>query len=51
MQARDHSDATRQASPLRPAPDAHVIDTTVLSIDQVVARVLELVRAASSDRA
>ncbi len=44
MLARDRSDQTREASPLRPAEDAHVIDTTRLSVDQVVERVLEIVR-------
>jgi cytidylate kinase len=49
MEARDRSDATRPASPLRPAPDAHVIDTTGLSIDQVFERVLSIVRAAEQN--
>jgi cytidylate kinase len=31
-------------APLAVAPDAHVIDTTGMSIDDVVARVLRLVR-------
>jgi cytidylate kinase len=37
---RDLRDSTRAASPLKPAPDALVIDSTSLSIEQVVERVL-----------
>ncbi len=39
---RDARDQTRQVAPLRPAPDACVIDSTDLSVEAVVARVLEL---------
>jgi cytidylate kinase len=42
---RDRSDSTRAASPLAVAEDAVRIDTTGLSIEEVVARVLEVVRA------
>ena len=41
--ARDARDANRAVAPLRPAPDAVVIDTTGLAVEVVVARVLELV--------
>ena len=41
---RDLRDSTRKASPLKAAPDAHVIDSTELTIDEVVNRVLELGR-------
>jgi cytidylate kinase len=40
---RDRSDSTRAASPLAVASDAIVIDTTGLSVDKVVERVVELV--------
>jgi cytidylate kinase len=43
LQARDHSDRTRAASPLTRADDAIEIDTTGLSIEDVIQRVLELV--------
>ena len=43
MEARDRQDSTRQSSPLVAAPDAHVIDTTGLSIDEVTKRVLAIV--------
>jgi cytidylate kinase len=49
--ARDRSDTTRAASPLMVADDAVVIDTTAMTIDQVVARVLGIVDAALARRA
>ncbi len=45
MRARDRRDSTRAASPLVPAPDAAIIDSSQLSIDQVVERAMELVQA------
>jgi cytidylate kinase len=39
---RDLRDSTRAVAPLMPAPDARVIDSTGLTIDEVVSRVLEL---------
>jgi cytidylate kinase len=44
---RDHRDSTRTVSPLKPAPDAEVIDSTGLSIEQVVDRVLDAGRRRS----
>src|SRR5215469_13799022 len=41
--ARDQRDRTRTASPLVPAPDAVILDTTNLSIDEVVTQIEELV--------
>src|SRR5215469_9209585 len=41
--ARDQRDRTRAVSPLVPAPDAVILDTTNLSIDEVVTRIQELV--------
>jgi cytidylate kinase len=45
IRARDTSDTTRTASPLALASDAVLIDTTGMSIDEVVLRVMELVDA------
>ena len=39
---RDNADASRTASPMQQAIDAVLVDTTGLSIDEVVDRVLEL---------
>jgi CMP/dCMP kinase len=41
---RDRRDAERAVAPLRPAPDACVVDSTELSIDEVVEVVLEELR-------
>ncbi len=41
---RDRRDTTRAASPLAVAEDAVVIDTTALSIEEAVERVMEIVR-------
>lgn len=41
---RDLRDRTRKISPLKPAEDAIVIDTTILSVDKVIGRVFEEVR-------
>ena len=43
-EARDERDRTRPVSPLLPAPDAVMIDSTEMSIDQVVAAVMALVQ-------
>ncbi|NNF68759.1 MAG: (d)CMP kinase [Acidimicrobiia bacterium] len=43
--ARDDADSGREVSPLRPAEDAVVLDTTDLALDEVVAAVLSEVSA------
>ena len=45
---RDRRDRSRDLSPLRPAPDAETLDTTSLTVDQQVERVLNAVRCAST---
>jgi cytidylate kinase len=49
MKERDRIDSTRALAPLRPAADAVIVDSTHLSIEQVVDRAIEL--AASRDSA
>jgi len=44
MKRRDRQDSERATSPLKPAPDAVVLDTTTLSLGEVVSRVLDLAR-------
>ena len=44
MKRRDRQDSERATSPLKPAPDAVVLDTTTLSLEEVVSRVLDLAR-------
>jgi cytidylate kinase len=41
---RDQRDQAREHSPLRPAPAAVILDTTGLTVEQAVERVLELLR-------
>ncbi|TEU19154.1 MAG: (d)CMP kinase [Gammaproteobacteria bacterium] len=43
--ARDERDSSRKHSPLKPAEDALIIDTTELSIDKVITQVSELIKA------
>ncbi len=45
---RDAQDAGREHSPLRPADGAVELDTTGLTVDEVVARIVGLVRTATS---
>ncbi|MDI6900494.1 MAG: (d)CMP kinase [Anaerosomatales bacterium] len=47
IEARDSADSTRAASPLAVADDAVVVDTTGMSVDEVVERVARLVGEAS----
>lgn len=42
LKARDHADMTRAVSPLRQADDAVLIDSTSLTVEQVVDRILAL---------
>ncbi|HET7051146.1 MAG TPA: (d)CMP kinase [Solirubrobacteraceae bacterium] len=45
---RDQRDSTREVSPLKPAKGSIELDTTGLRLEQVVARVVELVRERTS---
>jgi cytidylate kinase len=44
IKKRDRQDSERETSPLKPAHDAVILDTTALSLDEVVSRVLDLAR-------
>jgi cytidylate kinase len=44
IKKRDERDRSRVVSPLRPADDAHVIDSTELSIDEVMHKIHSLVK-------
>jgi cytidylate kinase len=50
MRERDRIDSTRATAPLKAAADAKVVDTTGLSVGQVVSKLLELVRAVNGSR-
>ncbi len=41
LEERDHRDSSRAVAPLAVAPDAVLIDSSTLSLDQVVGRILE----------
>src|SRR6059058_448448 len=43
MRERDERDRTRASSPLEPAPDALTIDSTHLSLDEVIAKAEEII--------
>jgi cytidylate kinase len=43
IEKRDSDDSLRALSPLKPAPDAYVIDSTDMSIEEVVAEMLKTV--------
>ena len=45
---RDERDATRAHSPLRPAPGAVTLDSTDLSVEEVVGRILALARPSAA---
>lgn len=45
IKLRDERDMNREVAPLRPAADAHEVDTTGMSIDDVFQQVLSLVKA------
>jgi len=45
VQKRDERDISRQHSPLKPAKDALVIDTTNLTINEVTTKVMALIKA------
>jgi cytidylate kinase len=46
---RDYLDTTREVSPLRQAEDSHVIDTTSLSVEQIVQAIEDLIDGASGE--
>jgi cytidylate kinase len=50
IEERDKSDQSRAVGPLKPAEDAIIVDTTNLSIDEVVDKLIKLVEEACSKR-
>jgi len=44
IRERDKFDSSREHAPLKPAPDARIVDTTEMSIGQVVSHLLNLVK-------
>jgi NDP-sugar pyrophosphorylase family protein len=50
LEERDKRDAAREVAPLKPAPDAHILDTSTLAIEAVVGRAIAIVEAARPRR-
>jgi cytidylate kinase len=50
VRRRDHLDSTRAVSPLRPADDAVIVDTSEMTQDQVIAHVRDLVETRTAVR-
>ncbi len=48
IEARDRRDRERATAPLRPAEDALCIDSSGLTIEQVIAKVMDLIRQSGS---
>ena len=51
LRERDRRDRTRAASPLTPAPDAVIIDSTDMSIDDVIARAEAIIAGKKQQKA
>jgi len=50
VRRRDHLDSTRAVSPLRPADDAVIVDTSEMTQDQVIAHLRDLVETRTAVR-
>ncbi|MGB3455441.1 MAG: (d)CMP kinase [Litorimonas sp.] len=51
LRERDHRDMHRPVAPLKPAEDAHLLDTTKLSIDDAVSAAVSIIDAVLSAKA
>ena len=49
MYQRDRKDTEREVSPLEPAQDAVILDTTGLKVDEIVAKIIALTRGMEND--
>ncbi|APT92567.1 cytidylate kinase [Corynebacterium phocae] len=47
VERRDAADSSRETSPLRPAEDAVIVDTSELTLDQVLERLTDIVKESS----
>ena len=50
IKKRDERDANRSVAPFKPAPDAHLLDTTHLDIDDAFRAAIDIVEAARAGR-
>ena len=44
MERRDAQDSARAAAPLKPAPDAVLVDTTGCTLEEAIARISAVIR-------
>lgn len=44
IRIRDHNDSTRKESPLKMADDAILVDTTLMTIDEVANKIIDLIK-------
>ncbi|HPD60251.1 MAG TPA: (d)CMP kinase [Thermodesulfobacteriota bacterium] len=42
---RDHNDSTRSHAPLKPAPDAVIINSSAMTVNEVIARMMAIIQA------
>jgi CMP/dCMP kinase len=47
IEERDRLDRSRAVAPLVPAPDAHVVDSSNLTVDEVVDEICAVVKSVS----
>jgi cytidylate kinase len=50
IEKRDARDANRAVAPFKPAPDAHLLDTTQLDIDAAIRAAIDIVEATRTGR-
>ena len=50
LRQRDERDKLRNVSPLVPAPDAYILDTTDLTVDEAFAKLLAIIKERFGDR-
>jgi cytidylate kinase len=50
IKKRDERDANRSMAPFKPAPDAHLLDTTHLAIDAAIRAAIDIVEATRTGR-
>lgn len=48
VERRDQQDSSRQLAPLRPAPDAHIIDSTGMEVGEIVRQMLTVIQGDKS---
>ena len=44
IRERDYKDSNRELNPLRQAPDAILLDTTTMNIDEVVSAIVKIIK-------